>query len=271
MDELFSCRNCIHNCGQSLLIGTGVGYCIKHDSVLWHSDRSTCKYLHRKDLPRFVVDEGLREHAAEFAGFSGIAGLEDHKPIKRLPYSERFAWERRQYDPVNHSLAQYHKTRPAWVFLQALAGGIDGRRTLTHASLVRRYMDHCGTWRSSYRFVMALAQELASTPAFQDVDLNARDGVVDDAMRNDAVWDVFFTRLSGIQEYGFHSGIEPLMWATDELDGALVSLDWPRLAPALAEKSRQWVDLIIEHAAREGAFFPKDPHPEEAEDSGEPA
>ena len=34
VDELFSCRNCIHNCGQSLLIGKGAGFCVKHDSVL---------------------------------------------------------------------------------------------------------------------------------------------------------------------------------------------------------------------------------------------
>ena len=81
MDELFSCRNCIQNCGQSLLIGRGAGYCVKHDTVLFYPERTTCKYLHRKDLPRFVVDEGLREHASEFAGFSGIADLVEHKPV----------------------------------------------------------------------------------------------------------------------------------------------------------------------------------------------
>ena len=99
MDELFSCRNCIQNCGQSLLIGRGAGYCVKHDTVLFYPERTTCKYLHRKDLPRFVVDEGLREHASEFGGFSGIADLLEHKPIERLHYSEKFAWERKQFDP----------------------------------------------------------------------------------------------------------------------------------------------------------------------------
>ena len=259
MDELFSCRNCIHNCGQSLLIGRGAGFCVKHDSVLMNPERTTCKYLHRKDLPRFIVDEGLREHAGEFARFSGIADLVEHVPVDRLPYSEKFAWKNRQFDPINQSLAQYHKTKPAWIFLQAMSGGVDGRRAVTHASLIRRYMDNCGTWKSSYRFVLAMIQELAITPSFLDTDLNAANAI-DPEVREDAVWDVFFTRLSGIQEYGFHSGIETLMWATDQLNGALTDLDWDGLRPELAERCREWADLIIFHAAEEDAFFP--PHPQ---------
>jgi hypothetical protein len=262
MDALFSCRNCIHNCGQSLLIGRGAGFCVKHDSVLCQSERTTCKYLHRKDLPRFIVDEGLREHAGEFARFSGIADLVEHAPVDRRHYSERCAWEKRQFDPINQSLAQYHKTKPAWVLLQAMSGGIDGRRAVTHASLIRRYMDNCGTWKSSYRFVLAMIQDLAVTPSFRDTDLNSPD-VVDLEVREDAVWDVFFTRLSGIQEYGFHAGIETLMWATDQLNGSLTDLDWGGLLPELAGRAAEWTDLIIFHATREDAFFPSHPQGEE--------
>lgn len=255
MDELFSCRNCIHDCGQSLLIGRGSGFCVKHDSVLFRPERTTCEYLHRKDLPRFVVDEGLREHAGEFAGFSGMADLLDHRPIERLLYSEKFAWERKQYDPIDQSLAQYHKTSPAWTFLQAMSGGVDGRRAITHASLVRRYMDNCGTWKSSYRFILAMVQELPNTPLFMETDLNTDDETLTSDTYDDAIWDVFFTRLSGIQEYGFHSGIETLMWATDELNGSLTDLDWLGLGSELRVKSTEWVDLIMRHASSEGAFF----------------
>lgn len=265
MDELFSCRNCIHNCGQSLLIGRGAGFCVKHDSVLFRPERTTCKYLHRKDLPRFVVDEGIREHAAEFSRFSGLADLVDLEPVKRVPYSEKFVWERRQFDPINQSLAQYHKTRPAWIFLQAMSGGIDGRRSLTHASLVRRYMDNCGTWRSSYRFVLVVIQELSCTPQFSDNDLLGDGSEITQETREEAVWDVFFTRLSGVQEYGFHSGLEPLMWASDHLNGAFRSLDWLALTIELQTKSPVWTELIIQHAMDEGAFFPALPEAEEAE------
>lgn len=253
MDVVFSCRNCIHNSGQSLLIGRGVGYCIKHNSLLFDPQRSTCKYLHRKDLPKFVVDEGMREHAAEFAMFSAIADLVNHTPIERRHYSEKFVWERRQYDPLTQSLAQYHKTKPAWIFLQAMAGGLDGPRSLAHASLVRRYMDNCGSWRTSYRFALAIVQELPTTPEFRDQDIAV---TPDDDVRQNAVWDVFFARLSGVQEYGFHSGLEELMWATDQLNGALTGLNWVALRTQLCSKVAEWTELIIKHATDEGAFFP---------------
>lgn len=266
MDELYSCRNCVHNCGQSLLIGRGAGYCVKHDSVIHDSERTTCKYLHRKDLPRFVVDEGLREHAGEFARFSGMANLAERKPVERIQYSEKFAWERGYFDPITQSLAQYHKTKPAWIFLQAMSGGIDGRRNLTHSSLVRRYMDNCGTWRSSYRFVLAMVRELPATPCFQDSDLNTNGTESDVEIQGEAIWDVFFTRLSGIQEYGFHSGVETLMWATDELNGALTSLDWHGLIGDLSRKATEWTELIIRHAKDEGGFFPAQGSPEDLEE-----
>ena len=84
MDELFSCRNCIHNCGQSLNVGRGPVYRLQHDSVIPDPGLITCKYLHRKDLPNFVVDEGVREHAAEFApGPVSKAGQAGHKRVCR--------------------------------------------------------------------------------------------------------------------------------------------------------------------------------------------
>jgi hypothetical protein len=266
MDELFSCRNCIHNCGQSLLIGRGAGFCVRHDSVLFRPERYTCKYLHRKDLPMFTVDEGLREHAGEFAGFSGIVDLIENQPVRRLPYSEKFAWERNQFDPITQSLAQYHKTKPSWIFLQTMTGGIDGRRSLTQASLFRRYMDNCGTWRSSYRFALELVQELSSDVYFADRDMNSdAEGPLSE-IKAEAVWDVFFTRLSGIQEYGYHAGIEDLMWAPDQLNGALLVFDWESLRFELESKVSEWTEVIIRHAKSEDAFFPSFQEPVDPEE-----
>lgn len=252
MDELFSCRNCIHNSAQSLNIGRGAGYCLKHQSVLPQPQQTTCKYLHRKDLPRFVVDEGLREHAAEFAIFSGIAYLRTHKPQPIIHYSERHAWEHNAFDPLMHALAQYWKTKPSWVFVQAFSGGLDGRRSIAHSGLVRRYMDKCGTWRSSYRIVLALLKELPIEPHFAESDLKS----AGEDSSTEALWDVLFSRIATVQEYGFHSGLEPLMWATDQLNGGLSKLDWSLLQPELQEKQPEWTRLIVEHASNEGVFFP---------------
>lgn len=76
---------------------------------------------------------GLGEHAAEFATFSGMVDLYKEEPIERIPYSERYVWEQGIFDPLVHTLAQYYKSERSWVFVQALSGGMDGRRALAHA------------------------------------------------------------------------------------------------------------------------------------------
>jgi hypothetical protein len=257
MDELFSCRNCIHDAGQSLNAGQGAGYCLKHDSVIPAPERTTCKYLHRKDLPHFVVDEGVREHAAEFALFPRLVTLDTKEPIERIPYSERYYWEKRTFDPLTHALAQYYKAQRRWVLIQAFTGGSDGRRSLAHASLVRHYMDHCGTWTSSYRLVLGLLEEIDETPYFTRKALLPSAGMPVEEIANDALWDVVFVRLSAVQEYGWHAGLEALIWATDALNGSLAELDWPGLQQELTRRRDEWITLIITHATAHDGFFPK--------------
>jgi hypothetical protein len=258
MDELFSCRNCIRNSGQSLLIGTGSGFCLQHNSVIWNPDRTTCKYLHRKDLPFFVVDEGTREHAAEFAGFPLLVSLDTQKPIERIQYSEKHSWEKGTFDPIVHALAQYYKV-PRWILISAFSGGVDGRRSLTHSSLVRHYMDRCGTWTSSYRLVLGLLEEIDIRPQFDPRELIRSEGTSDAELTEQATWDVVFARLAALQEYGWNAGLEPLMWASDALNGSLADLNWPRLQAELANHRGAWIELIIASAKEHHAFFPPDP------------
>ena len=72
----------------------------------------------------------------------------------------------------------------------------------------------------------------------------------------EALWDVFFTRISGVEEYGFHSGLEELMWATDQLNGSLADFNWDGLKRDLEVKAPEWTELIIKHAQDEDGFFP---------------
>jgi hypothetical protein len=256
MNELFSCRNCIHNCGQSLLIGQGSGFCLQHESVIWDPDRTTCKYLHRKDLPYFVVDEGIREHAAEFAGFPFLVSLDTKQSIERIPYSEKLRWERGTFDPVVHALAQYSKVERRWILISAFSGGVDGRRALTHSSLVRHYLDHCGTWKSSYRLVLGLLDEIDVQPQFEPRSLVRSDRASATEAAEEATWDVVFARLAALQEYGWHAGLEPLMWASDALNGSLAELNWPRLQAELATHRGACIELIITSAKQHHEFFP---------------
>lgn len=253
MDELFSCRNCIQNCGQSLNIGGGAGFCLRHNSVIYEPDDTTCKYLHRKDFPRFVVDESLREHAAEFAEFSGMVRLRSRQPINLIHYSQKFAWERRVFDPLTNILAQYHKSEPAWIFIESFTGGVDGRRSIAHGCLVRRYMDNCDTWKSSYRLVLAFLQEIDEEPHFRRTDL--RSGADPSIERREALWDVVFIRFSLLQEYGWHAGLDELRWVTDQVDGALSELNWPKLHEKLVPLKARLTERIIAHAQQEGVFF----------------
>jgi hypothetical protein len=266
MDELFSCRNCIHNCGQSPNVGPGVGYCLQHDSIIWEPGRTTCKYLHRKDLPHFVVEEGVREHAAEFALFPRLVKLDTKEPVEQVRYSEKFAWERGSFDPLTHALAQYHKVARRWVLIQAFASGADGRRSLAHGSLVRHYLDSCGKWTSSYRLILGMLDEIDDNPVFARKALLLGNGAVAEEVAEDALWDVVFVRLSAIQEFGWHAGLESLIWASDAVNGSLADMNWPALQQELAGLRNQWTQLIISHAKAHGAFFPQPENVEYDED-----
>lgn len=262
MDQLFSCRNCIHNSAQTPLIGRGAGFCLMHKSVLKYPERTTCKYFSRKDMPSFLVDEGVKEHAYEYASFSTIVDMPTSASVERVLYSEKYAWSTGTYDSLTQILAHSYKVRPTWVFVQSVSGGVDGRRLLAHSSLVRRYMANCATtWRSSYRFALSVIKEVAQRPIFASGDL------LDEGSSEEAEWDVFFARVSCVQEYGFHSGLEELMWATDHMNGALTQFDLRGVREELTKKSSRWVDVVIKHATDHGAFFPDSPGGENFEES----
>ncbi len=256
METLFSCRNCVHNCGQTLNVGRGDGYCLQHGSVIPEPERTTCKYLHRKDLPLFVVDESVREHAAEFALMSNLARLDTNQPLPVIRYSEKYAWDNRKFDGVTHALAQYYKSKPRWILIQAFTAGTDGRRLIAHGSLIRHYLDHCGTWRSSSRLILGLLEEIDSSPRFIPRDLLSVAGESPDEIELQALWDAVFVRLSAIQEYARHAGLERLMWVTDQLNGGLSDLDWEKLQPELQEYRTVWIDEIMTHAKDNNGFFP---------------
>ena len=187
--------------------------------------------------------------------YPSLVNLFTKEPVGVIRYSERYAWENNQFDPLLNSLAQYYKSERSWVFIQAFSGGVDGLRSLAHASLVRRYMDRCAKWTSSYRLVLSLVQEIDIEPQFEVKDLILSDDFGADEARSQALWDVIFARISGLQEYGWHSGLEYLVWVTDELNGALSEFDWMKLKTELSSVKLKATDAIIRHARENGGFF----------------
>ena len=201
----------------------------------------------------------MREHAAEFAFFPRLVTLDTRESIERIRYSEKRGWENGTFDPLTHALAQYHKSSPKWVFIQAFSAGVDGHRSLAHASLARHYMAHCGTWTSSYRLISGLVEEIDDRPEFTEKSLVAADGNSAGDTAEEALWDVVFTRLLAVQEYGWHAGLEPLVWASDSINGSLADFNWRGLQKELASLRRPWADLIIQHARKHNVFFPEPP------------
>jgi len=255
MNILFSCRNCVQNCAQGLNLGKGVGYCLQHDSIIHDSEDTTCKYLHRKDLPSFVVEESAEEHRREFWEFPYLVSMTAKRSLRPEWYSEKVGWERRDFDSLIFLSSQYHRAPRAWVLIQSLSGRVDGRISLLHASMLRRYTSNCGSWKSSYKLILGLIQELDATPSFSQADLVVREGDVISEVNTQATWEVFFTRLGAIQEYGWHSGIEELRWASDHLGDALIAFDWSALLPELSKRREDWMSSVIAHAKENGQFF----------------
>ena len=118
-------------------------------------------------------------------------------------------------------------------------------------------MAHCGTWTSSYRLISGLVEEIDDRPEFNQKSLLAANGDLPGGAAEEALWDVVFSRLSAVQEYGWHAGLEPLVWASDSLNGSLAELSWPGLQKELATLRASWVDLIIRHAREHHVFFPE--------------
>lgn len=262
--ETFSCRNCVQNPIQGLCSGRGHGYCLHWNSVLRQPESTTCKYHHRKDLPLFLVEDATKEHAAEFSVVPGIADLGTKRRIEIVRYSERRTWETREYDPQLNAVAGYHRKSDAlneegprkWRIIQAFAGSIDGRKALGFASLVRRYMNHCDSWWSSYRFILGVIAEIDYEVFFRSEDIKSEGDVSESEMREQATWEVFFARLSGIQEFGWHAAMESLKFPMRELS-AYMDGPWSSVRTVLGSLKARWEDEVITLATREGRFFPQ--------------
>jgi hypothetical protein len=101
-----------------------------------------------------------------------------------------------------------------------------------------------------------LVEEIDVQPLFDPRALIRSSQTSESEAAADAAWDVFFVRLSALQEYGWHAGLEALMWASDSLNDGISELDWPRLQNELSGQRESWIKLIIDHAKRHHEFFP---------------
>ena len=248
--ELFSCRNCVHNPNQGVALGRGAGFCLRWNSVLAEPEKTTCKYLHRKDLPSFLVTEAIQEHIREFSIYPGIAELEtNHEPL----------------DPAILSLADHtekYEEAESESALLAFSGSVDGRKSLAFASLVRRCMARPEAWRSSARLVLALLGEVDNEILIGKKDLVVYEGESPEEKKEEARWEVLFARLSGIQEYGEYASLEGLKYPMRSLKKIAAEQDLEKLLGALSPLKEEWQrtvrQAIEDEAAQESALTTED-------------
>ncbi len=246
--DLFSCRNCIHNPAQGLTLGRGAGFCLQWGSLIERPGTTTCKYLHRKDLPEFQVSDAVRAHAEAFSDTASMADLETHEPIARLPHDEQSA---SQPEPRTRAMASYHRlddgteSRRSRLFALA-AGSVDGLGSMAHACLVRRAIPPRqpmpGSW---WRWALELLEDVDRELLLGSEALLESTGGSEEEQRIAATWEVLFVRVSGLQEFGWHAAIDELKFPLRELGAYVAEQDWRGLRLALRALKSRWRELIL--------------------------
>jgi hypothetical protein len=241
--DLFSCRNCIYNPSQGLTLGMGSGYCMKWRSLIERPGQTTCKYLHRKDLPRFLTEESLLEHAEEFAACPSMADLASHEPrAQRAPSENRDA----SINPLTWEVITCHSSddrRLAARFPLFFAGSVDGERAMVHACLVRGGLHPGPLSAQGWDWASSLLDDL-DRDVFLDGSALLETGTPPGDALQSARWEVFFARLSGLQELGWHASIDALKFPMDELGSVVAEQNWSALRDALGLLKQRWRPLL---------------------------
>ena len=111
----------------------------------------------------------------------------------------------------------------------------------------------CDTWRSSFRLTLDVVHQLASKPAFLPNDL-CQVGYGE----SEALWDVVFSRLALVQEYGWHAGLPDLQWITDSLIH-LRTFTWDRLKDELEQSIPKILEQMSRRASENDSCFEAPP------------
>lgn len=257
MRNLYTCDNCTFNPSQYQDIGTQVGFCLKYNSLLKGSSRTTCRFFKRKDLPSFLAEQGQQEHSKEFSDKKGIVFYytKDTCPIQN--YSQRHAWITHTFDPYLNQVAIYHHSGNKWVYLQAFAASRNPIKSIIYTSLTRRYIAICGSQNDNYRLILCLATDLGEKIELQQRDF--RIGITNEEfemLKETYLKDIVLMKLYAIQEYGYIVQDENIKWVSDELNGALLS-SWREFFANIQHLVPLIQSHIIHSATSRSTFFPQ--------------
>jgi hypothetical protein len=250
--DLFSCRNCIYNPAQGLTFGPGPGFCTQWGALLKRPEQTTCKYLHRKDLPRFLVREALFEHEAEFSANRALADVETHQDVSASPFDDKAAPQEERVDPVTRAVARYYAVAAApdaplalgSQLIALFAGSRDARRASAHACLIRGLGAGGPATRHHWRRrLLDLVEEIDIKFIVAPSDLVAAGEASKDEKGSKAEvrWEIADIRLAAVQEYGCDLGIEELKFPlSSELEAFATDRRWGKFVAKLSENKGEW-------------------------------
>ncbi len=248
--DLFTCRNCIYNPAQGLTFGPGRGFCIQWGALLKRPERTTCKYLHRKDLPHFLVREAIAEHEAEFSANQALADVETHQNVDASPFNDEAASQVERIDPVTRAVATYHSIAAAPDTSLALrsqlialfAGARDARRASVHACLIRGFLPGAPATRHHWRRrLLDLVEEIDLEFVVAPNDLVA----AGEPSEAEVCWEIADIRLAAVQEYGWSLGNEELKFPlSGELEALATARKWGGFVAELGKTKGRWADLL---------------------------
>ncbi len=258
MKNPYTCDNCLYNPLQYHEIGTSTGFCLRHDSILKNSQHTTCHFHKRKDLPFFLYEDGMNEHAAEFPENIGIVFYYAKYPVDTKKYSERHVWLTNTFDPYLQEVAIYHRTQTKWTFIQAFSASRNPIKSIIFSSLTRRYIQQCGAKNDNYRLILSLSHDLRET-----VDIHIDDFIFEIRhedyvdLRDHYLKEIKLLQLYAIQEYGMLIKNDDIAWITDELNGTLFA-SWNEFFKGVASLVPLIQRYVIDSSQKRGTFFPQD-------------
>lgn len=256
MRNLYTCQNCIYNPSQYLEVGTKTGFCLKHDSLIFQASITTCRFFKRKDLPSFLAEEGIAEHVSEFTSTQGLVNYQTKMQIRKQHYSEEYCWNNDLFDPLLHEVTIYYKMEKKWPFLRAASASRHPIKGLIHSCLVRRYISQCGAQKDNYSIVLDAVLNLKDFPEFKIDDFRMPIEVDQYlAIKDIYAKDITLLKIYGIQEYGELVQDDNIMWATEELNGA-VEYSIPEFINAVNRLIPWLKNTIIRGSQARGTFFP---------------
>lgn len=240
--DLYSCRNCIFNPAETTSYPpqSGMGFCTIYKVNLPHSHVTTCRHLHRKDCPQFLVMEGIEQHIREFPERRSPSYLYDHGEaeylinldMREVGYGEKFR------NGILNKITAASKLGEKWVLIDEISQNREIVYQNSFASFVRGYPPAATGW-SSYKQFMVKSVTLLGQ--FGETYFDVGNGF---KRKNEVKTEVMLNFISTIQEHGWRLQDNRLMEIDLRVADSLLNNKFSQVSGWFKENQYRIIDAI---------------------------